>query len=205
LKGGRVLFMQAKMPESIRVLKDDGMDMYLNIITSHDGSQLGRVFYSALRPACMNQMRANIGQRTERSLSIRHTKNCHVKVDNAASLVMEGVKEWETIKENAEILARKSVSRNQTKEYINAIFPAPEKLDARDLNAKKREKLEELVENGMGTEIEGVKGSAWGLFNAATEYFDHHQSVRGETSRFGRSLLSGDSFRDKAFAAAMAV
>jgi phage/plasmid-like protein (TIGR03299 family) len=203
--GGNVCFIQAKMPDSIEVLKGDGMNCYLNAITSHDGSQLARVFFSSIRIACTNQIRASIRHRSERAISIRHTKNAEIKLSVAGNLLMEGAQEWQIIKENAAIMAAKSVNRLQTKAFVEALFPAPTKEDGRDVNKAKREGVYELIENGLGTDIAGVKGSAWGLFSAATEYFDHHSSTKGETSHFARSLLSGDKFRDQVLELAMAV
>lgn len=205
IKDGRVVFMQAKVPERIEVLKGDGMDMYLNAITSHDGSYLAKVFFSAKRIICQNQLRALAKQRCERSISIRHTKNAGLKISTAGDVMMAASKEWEAIKDNAKILAEKSVNREQTKAFINAIFPKPEDYKSRDMNFTKREKIAELIECGMGTDIPGVKGSAYGLYNAATEYLEHYSSVKGDTSRYARSLLSGDKIRDEAFELAMSV
>lgn len=203
---GNVCFIQAKMPNSIEVLKGDSMDMYLNGFTSHDGSLCSVVGFSAIRPACTNQFTAVYKEtKAKRNVVIRHTKNYQQRLKLADQILMEGVKNWEIIKENAEILARKSVNREQTKKFINDLFPAPVGENKRDLNAKKRTVMNVLVEGGKGTEIKGVKGSAWGLFNSATEYFDHHENTRGETDMFTRSLLSGDKFRERAFNLAMSV
>lgn len=37
---------------------------------------------------------------------------------------------------------------------------------------KSRDKIRHLVETGLGTDIPGVRGTAWGLYNAATEWID---------------------------------
>lgn len=206
IKDGKICYIQAKMPESIEVLKGDGMDMYITGITSHDGSYLTQVFFTSIRQVCHNQTTAmRKDGKKGRRIGIRHTKNAPARIEQAASILMEGVQEWDTIRENAEIMARKSVNRAQTKAFIDSLFPAPEDSSKQDRNAKKREIVAELVESGMGTEIAGVRGSAWGLFNAATEYLDHHANTRSDTVRFNRSLLEGDTFRRQAFEAAMAV
>jgi len=206
IKGGKVVFMQAKMPESIEVLKGDNMDCYINAITSHDGTYLAKIFFSATRIACQNQIRAlSVKGRRYRNISIRHTCNAQIKIAQAGTILMDGSREWQTIKENAAILARKSVNREQTKAFVEKLFPKPLDTKKRDFNFNKRAKVMELVESGKGTDIQGVRGTAWGLLNATTEYFDHHSSVKGDTSRYARSLIEGDKFRDKAFEAAMMV
>jgi phage/plasmid-like protein (TIGR03299 family) len=205
IKGGNVVFMQAKMPESIEVLQNDNMDMYINAITSHDGSHLARVFFSATRIACQNQLRALTKEgRKNRSISIRHTRNADVKIRNAANIIMDGVQEWEAIKENAKILAERSVDRQKTRDFIHKLFPAPEDASKKDMNRQKRQTMFQLVESGKGTDIPGVKGTAWGLYNAASEYFDHYATIKNDQSRFARSLIDGDKFRENAFQLALA-
>lgn len=204
---GNVVFLQAKMPERIEVLKGDGMDMYLNAITSHDGSFCTSFFFGGLRSACSNQITAIYSQRkATRNITIRHTKNYADRLAFADQILMEGVKNWDIIKENAEILAKKSVNRQQTIAFINELFPKPIDPKKCDRNAKKRATVEMLIESGKGTEIDGVRGSAWGLFNGATEYFDHHSETRGKNADlYTKSLLNGDAFRKRSFELAMSV
>jgi hypothetical protein len=53
-----------------------------------------------------------------------------------------------------------------------------------------------LVESGMGTEIPGVRGTAYGFLNAVSEYVDHYRKVRaGERdvreAKFESLMLGG--------------
>lgn len=41
-------------------------------------------------------------------------------------------------------------------------------------------KLEELFETGMGSNIQGVRGSLWGAYNATSEYLTHHRGRNAE-------------------------
>jgi hypothetical protein len=83
---------------------------------------------------------------------------------------------------------------------------AREALEGKEDKNRAAEKIFELVEIGKGTEIPGVKGTAYGLLNAFTEYVDHHRPVRRLD---GRPLAearwetittgSGARLKDKAF------
>lgn len=85
---------------------------------------------------------------------------------------------------------------------------------AATLRNNKIEKVLDLVESGAGTEIPGVKGTAWGLYNACTEYSDHYSNLRlvGDTTeaeaRFNNATShkgSGATFKQHAFKTVMDV
>jgi hypothetical protein len=65
------------------------------------------------------------------------------------------------------------------------------------------DKVIELVETGKGTDIPGVKGTAYGAFNAATEWADHYKPLRAEDQSSGRldSIWFGTAakFKQRAF------
>lgn len=70
----------------------------------------------------------------------------------------------------------------------------------------KIEKVMELIETGSGTDIKGVKGTAYGMWNAITEYSDHHTSVRATKAQSAKErkfekIMIGDgaAFKSNAF------
>lgn len=192
-KEGARVFIQAKMPNSWEALKDDGMDNYLTISTTHDGSGSVKASFGSVRLKCNNQMTAF--QKRGAQISIRHTATASQKIALAGTIMMEGKNTWDIIKENAMILASRSVGRDQTKAFFETLFP---KSDVRDGNKTKREKAESLIESE-------IEGTAWGLYNAATDFFDHHSPTRGDgTDLTVRSILDGESFRNRAFELALA-
>ena len=61
-----------------------------------------------------------------------------------------------------------------------------------------REEITKLRESGEGMDLEGSKGTFWGVLNAVTEYIDHHQETKG--SKFQYALLGrGMDLKTKAF------
>ena len=193
------------MPESIEVLKGDNIDIYLNAITSHDGTYATSAWFGGERIACTNQISAMYGsRRSSKHYTIRHTRHAVARLQLAQTIMAGEIKAIESIRENASILAKKSVGRKETKAFIERLFPSKDGAKL-DFSKAKRDKVEELIESGKGTDIKGVRGTAWGLFNGATEYFDHHQATRGEGHRGIRSVLSGDNFRKLAHDLALSV
>lgn len=204
---GARAFLQIKMPETAEVLRGDSMDLYLNGFASHDGSFSLAYSYGANRLACSNQVMGTFrqGRKQVRSVSIRHSKNMRDKMELAEKVLWEGAKCLEVLRENAQILARKAITSREAKQFADSLFPLAEGAK-KDRNKANREKVIELVDSGMGTDIEGVRGSAWGLYNAGTEWYDHHSPTRGKgLGRDERSVVEGAKFRDRAFELAMAI
>lgn len=52
---------------------------------------------------------------------------------------------------------------------------------------------------GQGASLDGVKGTAWGLLNACTEFVDHHASRTDDTRRTSALFGQGAALKDRAF------
>ena len=64
------------------------------------------------------------------------------------------------------------------KQFLENLVPiAEDKPNTRRENV--RDKLTELFQSGAGTEIPGVRGTAWGALQAVTEYNTHWRGTRG--------------------------
>lgn len=59
---------------------------------------------------------------------------------------------------------------------------------------------------GRGSQLAGVRGTAWGLVNGVTEYVDHYQRARSQDNRFDSAEFgAGDDLKTRAFEAALAL
>ncbi len=121
------------------------------------------------------------------------------------------------MKEVSQHLARTSVTRVEVGAFLDSMLPSSQINDhisstnrfliRREKEyPKSRNRVEELIETGLGTDIPGVKGSAWGVYNAYTEWLDHEKSIRGNSTNWERSTFgSGASDRSKALKALLGI
>lgn len=80
-KGERV-FITAKLPDYIRVGKDDLIEKYLFLTTSHDGSGSITAAFTPIRIVCANTLNAAMQSKTN-AVRIRHTSNAKDRLEQA--------------------------------------------------------------------------------------------------------------------------
>lgn len=207
LNGGRQVWMQCRIPKSLWAAEGDETIPYVLLNNSHDGTGAIRIMPTTLRVVCNNTLRLSMkaGDR-EKSLSIRHTESLRGKVAEARNKIGLVVKELDNYGDVMKELADTPLSEHQVVEYVEEFFPTkvrPKEVDGEELlnsildnsevvknliaghfaeterTARKNEKiLDVILENH---ERDRARGTAWGAFNAVTQYVDHQQAGRGKT------------------------
>jgi len=85
--------------------------------------------------------------------------------------------------------------------FGDTLLPAPKEDSARS-NTMRDNQLElytDLLQNGLGSGVSGVRGTAYGAINAVTEFCNHHRNTRvrdgksEEEVRFTSNILGGSS------------
>ena len=174
-KGERI-WVLAKLPGSIQVTKDDIIDKYFLLTSSHDGSSSIQLRFTPIRVVCQNTLQMALLGEGSSIMKIKHTKNQGDKIKEAIKilgLVEQVSKEFEeTAKEMYEFKMSDTDIDNYLADILNIGKECKEKVKLYD--DKSFTRFRNLVENGVGTDIKDVKGSLWGVYNAVTEGVDHN-------------------------------
>ena len=105
--------------------------------------------------------------------------------------------------EQYQFLAGRNANTKAVDQYLNAVLSNAKSAsafyevegdrsdEASYSTTKKR--IVELFEGGRGTDIQGVKGSWWGLYNAVIEYLDYHKGR--ELNNRLNAVFYGDSMK----------
>jgi|SRR5579863_252642 len=207
LKGGRTVWGLAKLPGEIRVTGRDIVNKYLLFTNSHDGTKTVSVYFTPVRVVCWNTLHMSLTQ-SDYLLKAKHTASAGKKIAALKTLfedIRDQEKQFETM--SARMIKHK-VSQTDVDDFLLDLFlrdqglrDTPEDIPTRTKNTI--DQVKELCETGMGTDLEGVKGSAWGLYNAVTEYTDHVSTVKGieedPTRRLDSNWFgSGAALKEKA-------
>jgi phage/plasmid-like protein (TIGR03299 family) len=215
LLGGQRIFLLAKVPATVEPVNGDPIEEYLCAFNSHDGSKSMGVLFTPVRVVCNNTLNAAIGG-AKRVFKIRHTKNWVAKVEQAREALGFAIKYYDLFAQEMREFAARDVSFDETKVYVDKLIELPDTKQKGRIETvnEKRNELFRLIEEGKGTDIPGVKGTVYGLYNAAAEYADHRLKLRGEklspeqmsTKRADSILFDGNiqKFKDRAYSLSVA-
>jgi phage/plasmid-like protein (TIGR03299 family) len=194
LKGGRQIWLLAKIEGQIDILKNDPINKYFLLTNRHDGlgSVTGRV--TPIRVVCNNTLTAAMGKRVSEEVRIVHRGNVADRLEFAGLLLAKVGAFYDELAEVYRKFAKVQMKDKQMRTYIaEALRPyGGVKTEQEALEVAKLQEEEgmsvrlqtevsnvmTLVENGRGTDIKGVRGTLWGTYNAITEYVDHHKTPR---------------------------
>lgn len=204
LRGGRALFIQARIPGNIVVGKGknkDETERYLFCYTTHDGSGTCQVIPTSLRMWCTNMLPHILSSADkELTLSIRHSGDIESKFLKAEELLALSIARFDEFDETAQKLYEVDGEKLFIS-YMDELFPNPIAKNKKDATRAMTEamdiifgeKMEKRDENYVPVQtpqrrntIAGVrhffqneKGkSAWNLFQAATSYANHGRILR---------------------------
>lgn len=177
---GRKVWMLATILDlQIEPVPGDVVKPYLLLANGHDGKLELSVCWTSVRVVCQNTLMLALRQSREK-FSLRHTGDIYSKKDQAREVLgmsQKVVREYEEITKQ---LAYKQMGDKAIEAFLKDLVPDPQDRSAtRAENV--RDMLTELIEAGPGSDIPGVRGTAWGVLNAVTAYTNHHRTVRGGT------------------------
>ena len=205
LKGGKVLFCQAKIGTIDVLGSGDKHQTYLTFNNSFDGSIAAQVYMTLVREVCWNTVNMGLRSKDSATVKFRHTKNVHTKLSQEQSrLIMEGAQATDTnIRQALDKLATLKPTRKTYEAYLDSLFPQD---TAQAKNAKAE--VTALFADNDNNFVPEFAGTAYAALNAVTRYVDHHAHVRItknsatkdiQSQRFESSLLgAGATLKDKA-------
>lgn len=172
--GGQNVFLIAKLPEGIKVEGEEDMDLYLDMMNTHNGSGAIAWYATPIRRNCTNQNRLMIAKAVS-SAKIRHTATASERV----SQVTETLRLVDTYKQALEA-------------GVKSLQEFEMELEEVDTFLKEWSDSERVVKNVLNTYNTSElvpRGNAWGVTNAITETLLHNPARRtGGESRFASNL-----------------
>lgn len=199
LYNGQIVFVTAKLPEYIRVGRDDLIEQYLMLTSSHDGTGSITIAFTPVRVVCANTLNAALKSNTN-CIKIRHTASASVKLKQAHQMLGISSRLAEEMEMIYNRWSRVRISDPELKRLVQmAMVPNREVLEK--LRTGQDENLSShftgMIENVLEyahtspTQLEATtKGTVFGAYNAITGYFQNVRSYRDEESKF-KSILSG--------------
>lgn len=198
-KGERI-FITAKLPDYIRVGKEDCLEKYLFLTTSHDGYGSITAAFTPIRIVCNNTLNAALRNHTN-SIKIRHTANAKERLEQAHRLLgisnnmaseLESIfNQWSKVK----------ITDKEVRKLIQAaLVPNKETLQALELgkedecSAYYRNMCDTAFNYSMSNQtqqLDTTKGTLFGAYNGITGYFQNVRKYKDDTAKLKSVLYGG--------------
>jgi hypothetical protein len=201
----------------------------------HDGGFAVHVLPTTTRVVCQNTLNIALGAYDKKQLVVRHTQSMKGKIALARhhlGVVHQKVDEFE---HQAQALHAVSMRETQVQGYVEQFFPTKMKPDftdgkallqtivanreqsdnvMRDLLSAHYAETERIAKRNAGIleqilanhEGDPGRGTAWGAFNAVSEYADHQKKYQSADSRLSSVWFgAGNDLKQEAYSAALAM
>jgi phage/plasmid-like protein (TIGR03299 family) len=173
------------------VLPEDRVKKHLLLLNSHDGSGHFVVQLLAHRIVCQNVLNWSMGDGND-IFKVRHTESAPVRMEDVKRIYKLSMGGFQDIEDAYKGFQRLTVGSEDQIELIYQSLGVTRKERQLYLNGgydrippwvAHVDKVKELQETGLGSDLSGVQGTLWGTFNAVTEFCDHYRVVRAEDTR----------------------
>lgn len=203
LRGGREVFVTMKMPDHLMIGGVDRCDLNLIALNSHDGTSSFRILTEVTRVVCANTQRAALAA-TDNLFRVRHTVNAMSMVTEAREALGITFNYLDAFNEEAEKMIQQTLREGQFMDIVRREF-GPKEGASKSSATRADALIDELNALYFSEANQSIVGTAWGGFQAFTEYADHFSAVhaKGGDEQLVRAervaLGAGDAFKNRAF------
>lgn len=205
VNGGRQVYLLAYLDEPFQVPGDPSLTYpFLAILNAHDGTSALRLLPTDTRVVCWNtfQMASLQAERTGVQYTFKHTATVKERVEEAKTALSQVRAESKSYLALATELTGLTVDDDSLADFLVDFLPSPEEHGevitdrVRENIATARKAFKQIYCDSQTTE--GIRGTGYGLFQAAGEYLDHIRGYRNRDTYLGRTVLSADANKAKA-------
>ncbi len=200
---GEKIFITAKLPDYIRVGKNDLIEQYLFLTTSHDGYGSITAAFTPVRIVCQNTLNAAMRNKSN-CIKIRHTSSATDRLKQAHELLgitnllageMEKLfNQWAKIR----------ITDSDVKKLVQMAM-APNKETLQSLQSNRHDELSSIYNNSVSAVLDyasshpsqleaTTQGTLYGAYNAVNGYFQNVRNYKDEESKF-KSIMYGTALQ----------
>jgi len=200
LGNGERIFITAKLPGYITVGKEDLIEKYLFLTTSHDGYGCITAAFTPVRIVCNNTLNASLRNHSN-AIKIRHTLNAKQRLEQAHKLM--GISNNLSVEMEAIFnrWAKISITDKQVRKLIqSALVPNKEvlakiQLDKEDECSTYYKKLCEYAfaytMSNQTQQLPTTQGTVFGAYNGITGYFQNVRRYKDNTAKLKSLMYAG--------------
>jgi phage/plasmid-like protein (TIGR03299 family) len=182
LSGGKMVWMTAKVGDSIQIAGDDAHDLYLLLVNKHDGTGALKIVTTLVRAVCKNTVTAGIRQHKS-MWSINHRKPLEGRVADARNALQMSFKYVDAFEAEVQKMIETQITADAFRDILEKTLP-----EQKFAQEKKIDTIVDLFQTSdtiIGTSAEG---NVWGASNALSQFLSHRES-RTEDARMTSNIF----------------
>jgi phage/plasmid-like protein (TIGR03299 family) len=205
VNGGRQVYLLAYLDEPFTVPGDTSETFpFCAIMNAHDGTSALRLVPTDIRVVCWNtfQYASLKAEQSGVQYTFKHSASIADRVEEAKTALSQVRKQSEGYLALATELTGLTITDESLAEFLIDFLPSPEEHGevisdrVRENILTARKAFKQVYLDSPTTE--SIRGTGYGLFQAAGEYLDHVRGYRNRDSYLGRTVLSADRSKTKA-------
>ena len=183
---GERIWVLAKMPEVIQIVRGDDCCRYLLLSNTHTGRGSVIVKFTSVRVVCQNTlMLALEGGQAE--FRVRHSRRVADRLRQAADLIAATTEVFKRSEAVFKRMASTQLNGQRLAQYLEGVFPKSAAQKRDDSKPPKWVHVERLLEEVPDLQLTGVRGTLWAAYNAITRFEDYRQVCdEGAEARLNR-------------------
>lgn len=199
LGNGERIFITAKLPGYIKVGRDDLIEKYLFLTTSHDGMESITAAFTPVRIVCANTLNAAL-RTAANAIKIRHTTSANERLALAHEVMGISNKLADQLQDIFNQWSRIFINDVDLKKLIQiALVPSKEVLH--NIQQNKEDELSTCFKNitdkafsyameNSTQQTETTRGTLFGAYNSVTGYFQNVKHYKDKEAKI-KSILYG--------------
>ena len=199
LKGGKVIWLLAKLPDKYKILGEP-VDPYVVFTNTHDGSGSVRVAATPIRVYCSNTL--NLSLRTaKRVWSARHTGSVTNKLDEAMETLELADKYMKATQNVFEDLYKVKLDDNKMRKLLSDLIPLDPHMSSKAETNAKTVRFDIMTRYFEAPDLKPLEQTGARFIQAVADTVDHMEPLR-RTSNYEenhfKKTLEGNELLDKA-------
>lgn len=205
LKGGKIIWLLARMPEKYIILGDE-IESYVVFTNTHDGSGAVRVAATNIRVVCNNTLNAAM-RSAKRTWSARHTGSVMSKMYEAQRTLELAEEYMEATKETFEDLYKVKMNEVKVRNIINNIIPISDAMTDRQKENAEVVRKDMMFRYYNAPDLVDREQTGARLIQAVADTTSHIKPFR-ETKNYAenkfKATIDGNDTLDKAISIVLA-
>lgn len=181
LRGGKIVAITAKVPQTMLIGGQDAVDLYMVLTTAHDGTRALTMAITPVRVVCMNTLNMALGS-AKSEYRIRHTESAEGKIQQAREALGLTFKFADEFQKEADRMLEAEFTKGEFERLVEKLVPVKDSDDVGDPALQTQRALIGTFESSK-TIDDGMRYTKWGAYNAVAEYADWIKPMRGSKTK----------------------